>query len=58
VWSVCLYCASACPVCPVCVPAPPGVFLPVDVFEPYMFKDTGRVPATIRVTQCMLKLTF
>ena len=26
--SVCL-CASACPVCPVCVPAPPGVFLPV-----------------------------
>jgi hypothetical protein len=28
VWSVCL-CASACPVCPVCVPAPPGVFLPV-----------------------------
>ena len=28
-WSVCL-CASACSVCLVCVPAPPGVFLPVE----------------------------
>ena len=43
-WSVCL-CAPACPVsrvCPVCVPAPPGVFTPVNIHrgEPGHTQDT------------------